>query len=93
MLTTRRVRHLTATQLLHSELIYLTGEQLLNKLLSWLSPPDPFINYNTASDARHDGTGMWFIESSAFRNWKESTSLIWINGKRTPSSTLSARSC
>ena len=25
---------------------------------------------------------MWFIESSAFQNWKESTSLIWINGKR-----------
>ena len=25
---------------------------------------------------------MWFIESSTFQNWKESTSLIWINGKR-----------
>ena len=77
----------------YRRLTYPTGEQLLNNLASWLSPPDPFINYNTASDAHHEGTGMWFIESTAFQDWKVSTSLIWINGKRTPSSTLSPRSC
>ena len=58
MLMTRSVRYLIATQLLNSDLRYLTGEQLINKLLSWLSPPDPFINYNTANDTHHEGTGM-----------------------------------
>jgi hypothetical protein len=79
--------------IVYKGLKYHSGDQLLKDLASWLSPPDPFINYNTASDAHHDGTGMWFIESSTFQNWKESTSLIWINGKRTSFSTLSARSC
>jgi hypothetical protein len=26
---------------------------------------------------------MWFTESSTFKDWKESGSLLWIHGKRT----------
>ena len=70
----------------------ITGDQLQNDLATWLSPPDPFINYNTASDARYGGTGVWFIESSEFHNWKESASLLWIYGKRTFSRALRTRS-
>jgi len=68
------------------ELVF-TGDQLRNDLVTWLSPPDPFINYNTASDARYGATGVWFIESTAFKNWKETTTLMWVYGKRTFSRT------
>jgi len=63
-------------------------DKLLTDLAKWLSPPDPFINYNTASEARYDGTSLWFTNSSEYKDWKESTSLLWIQGKRMSSSTM-----
>ena len=62
----------------------LTGNQLRQGLAKWLSPPDPFVNFNTADHARHKGTAEWFTQSSVFKNWKESSSLLWVHGKRTP---------
>jgi hypothetical protein len=35
-----------------------TGNQLRKDLRNWLSPPDPSINYNTASDVHHEGTAL-----------------------------------
>ncbi|KAH9977500.1 hypothetical protein BJV74DRAFT_153162 [Russula compacta] len=55
--------------------------QLRQDLAKWLSPPDPSINYNTASDVHHEGTTVWFTQSSTFKKWKESNSLLWIHGK------------
>ena len=69
-----------------------TGDQLRKGLATWLSPPDPFINYNTASDARYGATGVWITKMTEFKNWKESTSLLWVYGKRTFSRTLRTRS-
>jgi len=69
-------------------LSFFIGNQLRNDLATWLSPPDPFINYNTASDSRHGGTGVWITKSNEFKNWKESSSLLWVYGKRTFSKTL-----
>ncbi len=60
-----------------------TGDQMRKDLRNWLSPPDPSVNYNIASDAHHEGTAMWFMESDTFNNWKASDSLLWIYGKRT----------
>ncbi|KAH9965646.1 hypothetical protein BJV74DRAFT_911015 [Russula compacta] len=57
------------------------GNQMRQNLENWLSPPDPSINYNTASDAHHEGTAVWFTQSRSFDNWKQSNSLIWIHGK------------
>ncbi|KAH9965643.1 hypothetical protein BJV74DRAFT_290796 [Russula compacta] len=61
------------------------GEQKRDKmrqdLENWLSPPDPSINYNTASDAYQEGTTVWFTQSSTFDHWKQSNSLLWIHGK------------
>jgi hypothetical protein len=51
-------------------------------LENWLSPPDPFINFNTADHTRHEGTAVWFTQSDVFKNWKQSSSLLWIHGKR-----------
>jgi hypothetical protein len=77
----------------HRDSTCLIGNQLRQDLTNWLKPPDPYINYNTASDARHEGTGVWFIESTTFQDWKESGSLLWIHGKRTFSSPLHPYSC
>jgi hypothetical protein len=59
-----------------------TVMQLRQEAADWLSPPDPSVNYHTARDMHHKGTTTWFIESSTFRDWKESGSLLWIHGKR-----------
>jgi hypothetical protein len=89
---TRSVRHpMTLPCLAIESQLGITGDQLQNDLSTWLSPPDPFINYNTASDARYGGTGVWFTESDEFNNWKKSGSLLWVYGKRTFSGTLHAR--
>jgi len=50
----------------------------------WLSPPDPWKNYNTARRSRHGGTGAWFIQGDMLSEWKASgpSSLLWIHGKR-----------
>ena len=58
--------------------------QSRDRLKSWLSPPNPSINHNTACGAHHDGTGTWFIHGNSFEAWKASGSLLWVHGKRTP---------
>jgi hypothetical protein len=60
-----------------------TGSQLRKDLKTWLSPPDPSVNFYNARDLRHKGTAEWFIQGSTFADWKESGSLMWIHGKRT----------
>ncbi|KAH9970768.1 hypothetical protein BJV74DRAFT_256116 [Russula compacta] len=55
--------------------------QLRQNLAKWLSPADPSINYNTATNAHHGNTALWFIQSDTFNNWKQSSSLLWIYGK------------
>jgi hypothetical protein len=69
--------------MMHEGSLPLTGDQLRKDLKDWLSPPDPSINFNTANDARYEGTALWFMESKAFKEWEESSSLLWIYGKRT----------
>ncbi|KAH9974187.1 hypothetical protein BJV74DRAFT_782557 [Russula compacta] len=76
----RTVRDLLST--LSSDSIVPAGNQIRRDLRNWLSPPDPSINYNTASDARHKGTATWFAKNTAFADWKASGSLLWIHGKR-----------
>jgi hypothetical protein len=61
------------------------GKQLRQDLEKWLSPPDPTINYNTASDAHHQGTAEWFTSSTVFKDWNASGCFMWIHGKRTSS--------
>ncbi|KAF8261327.1 hypothetical protein EI94DRAFT_812072 [Lactarius quietus] len=48
---------------------------------SWLSPPDPSPNYNTAREIHQDGTAMWFCEGSVLAEWNTKGSLLWIHGK------------
>ena len=73
-----------------------TESQLREKLQKWLSPPDPSTNQNIARKAHHKGTASWFFQGSIYEEWKLSSSLLWIHGKRivcflpaTPHSTYS----
>ena len=52
------------------------------KLRTWLSPPNPSVNHNTACDIHHKGTTTWFIQCSKFQEWKKNGSLLWIRGNR-----------
>ena len=89
------VRNLIVALSLAMQAQMLTGNELLKDIVKlrqdlakWLSPPDPFVNFNTADHARHQGTAEWFTQSSVFKNWKESSSFLWIHGKRTSPSPI-----
>jgi hypothetical protein len=64
---------------------YLAGEKLEQKLRSWLSPPDPWKNFNIACKSRHRGSATWFIQGKQFSEWKACEargSLLWVHGNR-----------
>jgi hypothetical protein len=47
----------------------------------WLSPPDPSTNYNKALQQRQEGTGLWFLQSDVYAQWKiQQNSMLWIQG-------------
>jgi hypothetical protein len=73
--------------------IILTGKKLRWALRDWLSPPDPFVNYNTALEALHKGTVTWFTQGHTFTDWKQSSSLLWMYGKHMPSCALPPYDC
>ena len=63
--------------------IRITVNQLRDSLRQWLSPPDPSINYNIATDAHHIGTAQWFFQGSIFKDWQSTGSFLWVHGNRT----------
>src|ERR1700733_714302 len=63
----------------------LTGNQLRQDLRRWLSSPDPSTNHNIACGDHHEGTATWFFQGNIFKEWKSSGSLLWVHGKRMPS--------
>ena len=51
------------------------------KLKAWLSPPDPSTNRNAAKEKRQEGTGDWFVTSTAFLEWKSGLRRhLWLHG-------------
>jgi hypothetical protein len=67
----------------HKASTSLTGNELRKDLRQWIAPPDPSVNFNTASDAHHEGTAIWCTEGKTLADWKTSGCLLWIHGKRT----------
>lgn len=52
-----------------------------SKILHWLSASDPSMSYIDALEKRHEGTGLWFIQSHPFCDWKgQSKSFLWLHG-------------
>ena len=43
------------------------------KILEWLSPLTFWATQQDTFERRQEGTGVWFLESEAFRKWKEGT--------------------
>ena len=51
------------------------------KLLSWLAPCNHSASHKSALKSRAPGTGLWFLESHAFKDWLTlPASLIWLHG-------------
>ncbi|KAI9432639.1 hypothetical protein BJY52DRAFT_1231784 [Lactarius psammicola] len=57
------------------------GNELRKDLRKWIAPPDPSVNFNTASGAHHKGTAAWCTKGNTLVDWKTSGTLLWIHGK------------
>ncbi|EGU86437.1 hypothetical protein FOXB_03045 [Fusarium oxysporum f. sp. conglutinans Fo5176] len=57
------------------------SNQHVAAIKDWLSPPDSSTNANHARKLRHEGTGEWFLNSAAFREWETgSRRHLWLYG-------------
>ena len=81
MLTNEEARMATAVILKATRNI--DDNQLRENLRKWLSPPDPSKNHNIACALRHEGSAKWFLEGGIYHDWKSTSSLLWIYGRRT----------
>ncbi|KAF2135962.1 uncharacterized protein K452DRAFT_322729 [Aplosporella prunicola CBS 121167] len=56
-------------------------ERRRDQLYDWLCPPDPSTNYNKALEQRYEGSGKWFVQGEAYREWKtQPNSFLWLYG-------------
>jgi len=56
-------------------------KQKRGNIKRWLSPSDPSANYNKALEQRHEGTGLWFLKTQAYVQWKtQRNSTVWLHG-------------
>ena len=52
------------------------------KIYTWLSAPDPWSNYHKGLEQRQVGTGLWFLGSQEYAEWKtKPKSFLWLYGK------------
>ena len=58
------------------------GRQVRESLRRWVTSPDPSTNHTIACGIQHDGSAQWFFRGSIFSEWKSTSSLLWIHGKR-----------
>lgn len=63
-------------------MVIMIGEDVLQKLKRWLSPPDPSTNYNIGLRDLHEETASWFLQGRIFQEWYLTGPLLWIHGKR-----------
>ena len=55
---------------------------LIQRLSSWLSAPNPSSNLIAAQTKRHKDTGVWLLNHPTFLSWKSADhSLLWLHGK------------
>ncbi|CAN9382993.1 unnamed protein product [Alternaria alternata] len=53
----------------------------LDKIRSWLSAPDASTNHHKAQKQRQADTGLWLLESTQFKGWKDGAgSRLWLYG-------------
>ncbi|MCJ1328309.1 hypothetical protein MMC10_004985 [Thelotrema lepadinum] len=55
--------------------------QVKAEVKSWLAAPDPSVNQNVNLEQRHADTGLWFLSSTDYEEWKtQDDSSIWLQG-------------
>jgi hypothetical protein len=55
--------------------------QKLARIRSWLSAPDPSLNYQKALKQHLRNTGLWFLGSEQYTRWKtDAASFLWLHG-------------
>lgn len=52
------------------------------KITDWLSPSDPWTNFEAARQRHEPETGIWLLQSDRYRKWKSTTGrCLWLYGK------------
>lgn len=52
-----------------------------SRIAKWLGASDPSTNHNKALQQRHEGTGLWFVHGTPFKEWKvQRKSFLWLHG-------------
>jgi hypothetical protein len=53
-----------------------------SRIRAWLSPANPRMHHERTSKARAEGSGTWFLERKAFRQWASSAGggFLWLRG-------------
>ena len=55
---------------------------LMQRLSSWFSAPNPSSNLKAAQTKRQEDTGVWLLSNPIYLSWKkEDHSLLWLHGK------------
>ena len=63
--------------------ILMTTDGNKEKIVDWLSAPDPSTNHNKARQVQQSKTGLWLLNSSEYQNWKTETDrVLWLHGIR-----------
>jgi archaellum component FlaC len=70
-----------AIQQVANQVSNLNRNELRKDLRKWIAPPDPSVNYNTATGTHHKGTAAWCTQGNTLADWKTSGPLLWIHGK------------
>jgi hypothetical protein len=53
----------------------------IEKYRNWLMTSDPSTNHRNAFKKHQDGTGLWLLEHSMYKDWKKmENSFMWIHG-------------
>lgn len=56
--------------------------EALDKILRWISAPDPTLEFDAAIRKRHPGSGQWFLDSREYASLKSGhTQRLWLYGK------------
>lgn len=89
---TDRWDHLESNQKSVTQFI---DQQRISQVKNWLSPVNAASNHNSATKLRHDGTGVWFLESRPFQDWLATEhSFLWLHAIRMSSGiALQFRTC
>lgn len=80
--TERRVqaKRWDKTETTHQKMDSFFDEQSIRKIDQWLDPVNFESNHEAAVKLRHQGTGNWFFEGEAFKEWlRKDNAFLWLH--------------